>query len=113
MTSACDQFQGYYTVYMHICPNGWVYVGSTGKDPKRRWRNGHGYSRQPKFYEAIIKYGWDNIQHVIVNTYLTKKEAHTKERELTLANKDHCYNMKNTSDSVTAESKNRIRWQER
>jgi len=57
MTSRSDLFQGFYTVYMHICPDGWVYVGSTGKDPQRRWRKGQGYNNQKDFYASILKYG--------------------------------------------------------
>lgn len=113
MTSACDLFQGVYTVYEHITPDGWVYVGSTGKTPERRWRNGKGYALQPAFYDAILKFGWDNIQHIIVGTFKSKKDAHNKERELTLANRDHCYNVMNTADTVSAKSKNKIYWQEK
>ena len=43
------------------------YVGQTMRDAKERWgRNGKGYKDCPKFYRAILKYGWDNFQHEIL-----------------------------------------------
>lgn len=70
-----------YTVYKHTTPSGKVYIGITSRDPKVRWANGHGYSN-PYFKAAIIKYGWDNIDHDILYTGLNKEEAESKEREL-------------------------------
>lgn len=72
-----------YTVYKHIAPNGKIYIGQTGqKNPKRRWQKGEGYKPNAHFYNAIQKYGWDNIEHVIVATGLTKKEADWLEKYL-------------------------------
>lgn len=74
--------QATYVVYMHTTPSGRRYVGMTCKDPKNRWENGNGYRNQKYFYLAIQKYGWDNIQHDILFSALTKEEAERKEREL-------------------------------
>ena len=72
-----------YTVYKHIAPNGKIYVGQTcQKNPNRRWQKGEGYKPNAHFYNAIQKYGWDNIEHVIVATGLTKKEADWLEKYL-------------------------------
>ena len=72
-----------YTVYKHIAPNGKIYVGQTGqKNPKKRWQRGEGYKPNAHFYSAIQKYGWDNFEHVIVATGLTKKEADWLEKYL-------------------------------
>lgn len=72
-----------YTVYKHIAPNGKIYIGQTGqKNPKRRWQRGEGYKPNAHFYSAIQKYGWDNIEHEIVATGLTKKEADWLEKYL-------------------------------
>lgn len=49
-------------LYMHICPNGKKYVGITIQEPNQRWRDGKGYCKNKHFYNAILKYGWDNIQ---------------------------------------------------
>lgn len=71
-----------YTVYMHIAPNGKKYIGITSMKPKRRWDCGRGYSNNEYFTRAIIKYGWDNFQHIILFEGLSEKEAKQKEIEL-------------------------------
>ena len=72
-----------YCVYLHTFPNGKVYVGTTCRKPKYRWNNGNGYAnRQRKMYNAIQKYGWQNVKHEILYDNLTKKEAAQKEIEL-------------------------------
>lgn len=71
-----------YKVYVHICPNGKRYYGSTKLDIDRRWRNGYGYKTQKYFWEDINKYGWNNIEHIIVAKGLTKEEAKWLEIEL-------------------------------
>lgn len=74
---------GEYSVYMHTCPNGKVYIGITKQNPKYRWgKNGNKYNNNRHFYNAILKYGWDNIKHEIVCENLTPDEAYTKEQEL-------------------------------
>lgn len=70
-----------YCVYKHTTPNGKVYIGQTCKKPTERWANGNGYKHQ-MFYNAIQKYGWDNIKHEILFDRLSKKEAYAKEIEL-------------------------------
>ena len=64
-----------WTVYEHITPSGKRYIGITSKKPEDRWRNGEGYSKDTPFGKAIEKYTWENIQHNIVSTDLTEKEA--------------------------------------
>ena len=85
-----------YKVYVHICPNGKRYYGSTKMDVERRWKDGRGYKRQ-KFNEAINEFGWDNIKHIIVAKGLTKNEALWLEEELTrdwkTSNPDKSYNI--------------------
>ena len=54
-----------YSVYKHTFPNGKVYIGITSQKPEDRWSKGKGYQRQPLIYNAINKYGWDNIVHKI------------------------------------------------
>lgn len=71
-----------YKVYMHITPDNKKYIGVTKNSLKRRWGNGSGYKRQQLFYEAIKKYGWSNIKHIILYDNLTEEEASKKEREL-------------------------------
>ena len=72
-----------YIVYEHISPSGKRYIGITSSNPNRRWgANGQGYSKQSKFFNAILKYGWDNFQHNILYSNLTANEASQKEQEL-------------------------------
>lgn len=67
-----------YKVYAHINKqNGKAYIGITNKlKPQYRWGiEGRGYKLQPKFYNAIQKYGWSEFEHCILAENLTKKEA--------------------------------------
>lgn len=68
-----------YCVYKHTTPSGKVYVGQTCQDLELRWQNGNGYKGQV-FYQAVQKYGWDNIEHEILKTNLTKDEANNIEK---------------------------------
>lgn len=71
-----------YTVYMHITPSNKYYIGITKQSVNDRWKNGLGYSTQLHFWRAIIKYGWDNIQHIIVAENMSRKDACALERQL-------------------------------
>ena len=73
-----------FMVYKHTFPNGKVYIGITSKKkPNQRWESGTGYSKnQIVMYNAIQKYGWDNIKHEILFENLSKDDACKKEIEL-------------------------------
>ena len=73
-----------YTVYKHTNKlNNKVYIGITSQKPETRWGvNGINYKSSPHFYLAIQKYGWDNFEHEILFTDLTKEDACLKEQEL-------------------------------
>lgn len=80
-------------VYVHTFPNNKKYFGITCRDdPNIRWQNGKGYDKdgQPVMYNAIQKYGWDNVKHEILFSGLSKKEAESKERELIALYKTNC-----------------------
>lgn len=74
-----------YIVYMHRCrENKKVYIGQTCKDIKVRWgNNGKKYLNKhkngsyvhPHFARAIIKYGWDNFDHIVLFEHLDKDSA--------------------------------------
>ena len=68
-----------YCVYMHIAPNGKKYVGIT-KDIRQRWCYGSGYKNHKYFWKAIVKYGWDNFQHIILIDNLTEESAKQYEK---------------------------------
>lgn len=72
--------QNNYTVYKHTTPSGKVYVGITSKPVEQRWLNGRGYKRNEHFWNAICKYGWENIKHEILLTGLTREQASQAER---------------------------------
>lgn len=73
-----------YIVYQHKNKiNSKIYIGITSRAPEKRWgRNGSNYKTSPYFYNAIQKYGWDNFEHNILYTNLTKEQACQKEQEL-------------------------------
>lgn len=71
-----------YTVYMHINKaDGRKYIGTTSLKPRRRWNNGNGYKGQP-FYDEILRVGWDNFEHTIVRSGMSKEDALSLEHEL-------------------------------
>lgn len=86
-----------YCVYKHTSPNGKVYIGITKYNPLLRWNNGKGYVNNKYFYNAILKYGWDNFTHEIVCEGLSKEEACEKEVKLIALyksnNSDYGYNL--------------------
>ena len=72
-----------FSVYCHENQkNGKVYVGITSIDPKHRWLNGGGYSKNKKFSADIKKYGWTNFSHRIIADGLTEQQALSIEKEL-------------------------------
>ena len=70
-----------YCVYCHTFPNGKRYIGITN-NAENRWRNGNGYKHQKKIWNAIVKYGWDNIRHEILIDGITKEKAQELEKKL-------------------------------
>ena len=73
-----------YYIYCHtLLFNNKKYIGMTKMKPNLRWRKqGQGYKANMDFYEAILKYGWNNFKHEILYENLTKEEAKQKEIEL-------------------------------
>ena len=102
-----------YTVYKHTSPSGKLYIGITSKQPEKRWSAGNGYRKCPRFYKAIRKYGWQNIQHEILAEGLTKEEAEAMEIELI---KEHRttdarfgYNIENGGNTIGTHSEETLR----
>lgn len=71
-----------YCVYMHICPNNKKYIGKTSLKLNKRCNNGKGYKNNYYFYPAILKYGWDHIEHIILKENLSETEADMLEIKL-------------------------------
>ena len=100
-----------YFVYVHIFPNDKKYFGITSKKrPNARWEGGTGYSKehQPVMYNAIQKYGWENVEHIILYENLTYEEAQEKEMKFIELYKTNCrkygdaygYNMTDGGDGT-------------
>ena len=70
-------------VYAHIVPkeiskyeHDKYYIGITSQPLLKRWKcDGSGYKRQQVFWNAIQKYGWDNMEHILISDNLTHSEA--------------------------------------
>ena len=96
-----------YIVYQHKNKiNGKVYIGITSQKPEQRWGSqGCNYKSSPHFYSAIQKYGWDNFEHNILFTELTKEQACLKEQELikeyNSMNREFGYNSTSGGDIFT------------
>lgn len=69
-------------LYMHVFPNGKKYVGITSQRPAKRWQRGNNYTHNPHLQRAIKKYGWENIEHIILGEYTSAKEAGEAERKI-------------------------------
>jgi hypothetical protein len=78
-----------YTLYRHSLPNGKVYIGITSLKPYVRWSGGNGYRDNKEFYEDIKKYGWNNIEHEIIKSGLSKIEAEEEEYSLIIKHESY------------------------
>lgn len=104
-------------IYEHISPSGKVYVGITSKSPNERWRYGSGYSNCVLFQKAITKYGWNNIQHIIVASGLGEQTAKNMEIDMIkhYKNRGISYNITDGGDGILGYSwrpslDTRIKW---
>lgn len=103
-------YNGNYCVYLHTnIINGKKYVGITCQEPNKRWKNRTGYNPRgkgkSKFYNAILKYGWNNFEHEIVASNLTREEANNFEHILIISlktnNSEYGYNITDGGDGWT------------
>lgn len=94
-----------WAVYMHTSPSGKTYVGITSKkDPRDRWgHNGILYKYNTLFWNAIQKYGWDNMKHEILYENLEEMEAKNMEIMLISMYKsaDMSYNISDGGDGCS------------
>lgn len=98
-----------YIIYCHKnLLNNKRYIGQTKQTPAKRWgKNGSEYLRKGNehFKNAILKYGWDNFEHLILYTNLDREEANLKEIELIQLyqtnNPDYGYNLTNGGNTNT------------
>lgn len=106
-----------FIIYRHISPSGKSYIGLTSRKPEKRRNNGNGYkkSHQIKFHNAILKYGWDNFEHLIIETDIQTLEEAKKREQYWIAYYDsynHGYNATIGGDgghNISEEAKKKIR----
>lgn len=111
-------------VYIHTNQiNNKKYIGMTYDVKSRFGKNGSGYLNktkegkynQPAFAYAIIKYGWENFSHDIIEDKLTKEEADILEKQLidqyNTRNPENGYNIKEggSNGHLSEETKNKLR----
>ena len=61
-------------IYAHITPSNKIYIGQT-RNISRRWQGkGKSYLTCCYFYKAILKYGWDSIEHIILEQNIQTQE---------------------------------------
>lgn len=95
-----------WTIYCHQNKiNGKKYIGQTNQENlNKRWKNGAGYKpklnqNSTKFWRAIQKYGWENFEHIILETNIdTLEKANIREQYWikyydTFNNDNNGYNM--------------------
>lgn len=99
-----------YVVYQHVFPDGKRYIGITN-DIQRRWNNGFGYQNQRKVFSQIVKFGWDNIKHEVLESGLTFEEAKAQESALIASAVKAKEVLLNTSETVIGFSEKPLSWE--
>lgn len=101
----------YFILYLHMNNvNGKFYIGQTC-NPSERWgRSGIKYrylDARTEFWPAILKYGWNNFTHYILDFVETQEEANEKERfyieRLDAMNNAVGYNIRPGGDNYMSE----------
>jgi group I intron endonuclease len=90
------------------------YIGITSLKPEKRWKNGKHYEDNKHFSNSILKYGWENFNHTIVQSNLKKEEALLLEKKIIkdfdLINPEKGYNKTTGGEhfSVSKETKEKL-----
>ena len=92
-----------YSVYQHVTPDNMYYFGAT-QNVERRWRNNGAEYKRTALQPYIEKFGWDNIQHIVLFKDQTKENAFWIENFLieTAREDGVCIN-KNRSGNISKE----------
>lgn len=90
---------------MHTSPSGKRYIGITKQKLEERWgKDGYRYQRCTLFWRAIQKYGWENFEHVVIDSADTLEEANEKEKHYIIKYRtndaDYGYNCTEGGDGV-------------
>ena len=63
-----------YVVYQHVTPDKMYYFGVT-QNVERRWSNNGAEYKRTSLQPYIEKFGWDNIQHIVLFRDQTRENA--------------------------------------
>jgi group I intron endonuclease len=99
-----------YVVYVHRSPSGKCYVGITKHYARRCLAHQHESNRCRLFARVVKKYGWENIEHIILESGLTLKEAKEKEQyyiEYYNSFAPHGYNLTTGGEGYTVSDETR------
>ena len=94
-----DKLENNYSVYQHVTPDGMHYFGQT-QNVEQRWRNnGAGY-KETALYPYIEKFGWNNIQHIVLFENQSKEDALKIEDSLIISGweKGNCINKRRSGN---------------
>ena len=69
-----DKLENNYSVYQHVTPDGMYYFGQT-QNVEKRWSNNGSLYKRTALQPYIEKYGWENIQHIVLFKDQTKENA--------------------------------------
>lgn len=69
-----------YSVYKHTSPEGKVYIGCTGDNPKDRWHKR--YDHNIELSKDIETMGWDKFEHTVIESNMSMDDAYNLEKEL-------------------------------
>ena len=69
-----DRMDKKYVVYQHVTPDGMYYFGQT-QNVERRWRNNGAEYKRTALQPYIEKFGWENIQHIVLFRDQTRENA--------------------------------------
>ena len=69
-----DKLENNYSVYQHVTPDGFFYFGQT-QNVEKRWSNNGSLYKGTALQPYIEKYGWDNIQHIVLFREQTRENA--------------------------------------
>lgn len=90
-----------YLIYKITSPTGGIYIGRAMERPnmtptqsmKYRQKNGRGYKDSPALWNAIQKYGWDNMHKEVIQSHMDLNTANELEKILILKNSTNSYNI--------------------
>lgn len=97
-----------YKIYKLTTPDGKVYIGKTSLRLTDRWNRGRNYSKNTAFFNAIVKYGWDNIAKEVLHETEDEAVASNLEIEEILKHKSNDRNFgynRNIGNRMSEEQK--------